>query len=118
MGTELVQLRSFYADPGFVLLATSGGAATGCIALRSLEPGVGEVRRLFVAPTGRSEGLGRRLMLGVIDEARARGFDRLVLNTLPTMTHAGRLYDALGFVPVDPYVQDPTDGVMYFGREL
>ena len=118
MGAELVQLRSFYAEPGFVLLARSDGAATGCVALRPLEPTVAEVRRLFVAPAGRSQGLGRRLMGRLVDEARARGFARLVLNTLPTMTHAGRLYRDLGFAPVDAYVPDPVEGVLFFGRDL
>ena len=118
MSTELVQLRSFYADPGFVLLARGEDGATGCVALRVLEPGTGEVRRLYVAPAGRSRGLGRRLVVRLIEEARARGVERLVLQTLPTMTHAERLYRDLGFTPVDPYVPDPTEGVLSFGTEL
>ena len=110
MSVELVQLHSFYAPPGLLLLARTGDAATGCVGLRALDGAVGEVRRLFVRPAGRSSGIARQLMNRLILEARAARMRRLVLNTLPTMTHALALYASYGFVTTEPYVEEPTDG--------
>lgn len=118
MQTELVELRSFYAPPGLVLLATSDDEPVGCIALRALAPGEGELRRLYVSETIRSSGLGRRLVGQLLDMARSAGLHRLVLNTLPTMVHARALYADLGFTEVDPYVDDPTAGVHYLALDL
>jgi putative acetyltransferase len=117
MKTELVQLRTFYAAPGFALLAHDEGPA-GCVAFRSLGGNDGEIRRLFVSPNQRTAGLGRRLVTRLIEQAKADGFQRLFLNTLPTMTHAIALYESLGFIPTDCYVGDPTEGILYFSLVL
>ena len=118
MSAELVQLRSFYGPPGLLLLARTGDAAAGCVGLRALDGAVGEVRRLFVRPARRSSGIARRLMDRLILEARAARLRRLVLNTLPTMTQARALYASYGFEPTEPYVEVPTDGVVYLSLDL
>ena len=119
MSTELVQLRSVYAEPGFLLLATdSEERSVGCVGVRSLGDGGGELRRLFVDGPGRSAGLGRALSVTALEACRERGLSRVVLNTLPTMVHALELYEQLGFAPIDPYVADPTAGVLYFELNL
>ena len=117
MGSELVQLASFYAAPSLVLLARVDGAAAGCVALRVLDRHRGEVRRLYVLPQLRSSGLGRRLMDRLLVEARDRRLGQVVLTTLPTMTHAGALYRQYGFLPIEPYA-NPTDGVLSYGLDL
>jgi putative acetyltransferase len=118
MSAELVQLGSFYTEPGFVLVARINDRPVGCVALRDHGGGLGEVRRLFVTPDGRSAGLGRALMAGLVGQARSNGFGRLVLNTLPTMTHASGLYADLGFAVIEPYVAEATPGVLFYGRDL
>lgn len=118
MTAELVQLRSFYAAPGFLLLAHEDGETVGCVGLRTLGASRGEVRRLFVRPEHRGGGLGRRLLNRTSELARAHSFRQLVLNTLPTMTAARALYDADGFEPIDPYTADPVEGVQFLGRDL
>jgi putative acetyltransferase len=117
MKTELVQLRTFYAAPGFSLLAQDP-EPLGCVAFRSLKNNVGEIRRLFVSPNQRTGGLGRRLVARLIEQARADGFQRLFLNTLPTMTHAIALYESIGFTPTDCYADDPIEGILYFSLVL
>jgi putative acetyltransferase len=117
MKTELVQLRTFYAAPGFALLAQDNNPR-GCVAFRSLGGNDGEIRRLFVSPNQRTGGLGRRLVIRLIEQAKADGFQRLFLNTLPTMTHAIALYESLGFTPADCYAGDPTEGILYFSLVL
>jgi ribosomal protein S18 acetylase RimI-like enzyme len=115
----MVQLRSFYEAPGFLLLARDGaGGPAGCVGLRVLSHGVGEVRRLFVRPGSRTAGLGRALTATLIDRAGSLRLRRLVLNTLPTMVQAIGLYRSLGFAPCAPYVDDPTDGVLFFELAL
>lgn len=110
-----MQLHSVYAAPGVVLLASDEHARpVGCVGLRDLGDGVAEVRRLFVAPRGRGSGWGRRLMEGLIERAHAGGLERLVLTTLPTMSDALALYQSLGFVACEPYVENPTAGVLCF----
>ena len=119
MSTELVELRSFYADPGFLLLARDhDGDPIGCVGIRALDATTGEVRRLFVRPAHRSAGQGRRLLTEATTLAQERGFTRLVLNTLSSMTSAQKLYADDGYLPVAPYVAEPVTGVHYFGLNI
>lgn len=113
-----MQLRSFYAHPSRILLALDDdGAPVGVVALLVTDD-VGEIRRLYIAPQQRTTGLGRRLVELLIAQASALGLVRLVLSTLPTMVHAQTLYRSLGFVDAEAYVDEPTDGVLYFQRQL
>lgn len=118
MTTELVQLRSYYAEPGFLLLARVDEEPAACVGVRALTPSTGELRRLFVRPEHRTRGLGRCLLEQATGRARDNGFQRLVLSTLPTMQAARHLYDGDGYVPVDAYLAQPVDGVQYLGRGL
>ena len=123
MANELVQLVDIYSSPGFLLLATDeSDTRLGCVGLKDL--GVingrttGEIRRLFVRQTGRTAGLGRSLLLDLIDRSKEAGFDRLVLNTLPTMVEAQGLYSKLGFEPCDPYVESPLEETIYLALDF
>src|SRR5699024_6863511 len=118
MSTELGQLRTFYAAPGFLLLARRHGEPAGCVGVRSIDAATGEIRRLFVHPGQRGGGLGRHLLTEAHVRARAGGFNRLVLNTLPPMTSARKLYDADGYAPIEPYTDDPADAVLHLGLPL
>lgn len=118
MSAELVELRSFYAFPGFILLARQDGEPVGCVAVRSMSPSAGELRRLYVRPGQRSSGLGRRLLTTASGLAAKRGMGRLVLTTLSSMVAARSLYDSEGFHPVQPYVDDPEEGLQFLGRDL
>jgi ribosomal protein S18 acetylase RimI-like enzyme len=61
------------------------------------DPREAEVRALAVAPQAQGQGVGRALMLAVIDRTRAAGTRRLLLSTQPTMKAAQALYLSLGF---------------------
>jgi putative acetyltransferase len=116
---ELAELPGAYAPPaGRLLLGEIDGAAAGCVALRPLEPGIGEVKRLYLRPAYRGRGLGRRLAETVVAEARAVGYRTLRLDTLARLTEANALYGSLGFRPIPPYYHNPTEGVLYYELDL
>ena len=116
---ELATLPGRYAPPrGWLLLARDGAHAAGCVALRPLEDGACEMKRLFVRPAYRGRGLGRLLAARIVREATALGYALMRLDTLDTLDEAMRLYRSLGFWRRPPYYANPLPGVVYWERTL
>ncbi len=116
---ECASLPGAYAPPrGRLLLAEVDGHDVGCIALRPLDASTAEMKRLYVRPAWRATGLGRRLATTVIAEAAASGYQRLRLDTLPSMRAAIAMYRALGFHEIDPYYANPVPGALFLERAL
>ena len=116
---EVESLPGEYSPPrGVLLLAKEEGEFIGCAALRRLEPGVCEIKRLYVAPAGRGHGLGLKLAEAIIVRACEIGYKRMRLDTLKSMTEARELYSSLGFKSIKPYCDNPLPGAEFYELEL
>ncbi len=95
-----------YRPPqGIFLIARSQTEVLGCVSLKSVDPTLGEVKRLWVAPAARGQGLARRLMSEVETFACASGLTRLRLDTNNALTEALALYRATGWEPTTPFTK-------------
>ena len=112
---ELAELPGGYAPPsGRLLLAEEGNEVMGCVALRKIADGVGEMKRLYVRPAFRGRGLGRTLTEKLIAEAVLIGYTSMRLDTLPgKMDQAIAMYRSLGFQEIAPYYKNPVAGATF-----
>jgi putative acetyltransferase len=117
---ELAGLPGDYAPPeGRLLLTECDGQLAGCVALHKLEPGVCEMKRLYLRPQFRGKGLGRALAEEIIAEARQIGYRHMRLDTVePVMKDALAMYRKLGFQQIAPYRANPIAGAMYMELQL
>lgn len=119
IGALNAELSGLYAEPGAnhfnldpsevsggrgaFLIVCRNGVPVGCGALRLLDAETAELKRMYVSPTVRGTGLGRRLVAALEAEALARGVRRLVLETGTRQTAALALYRSTGFQPIPLY---------------
>ena len=117
---ELAGLPGDYASPdGRLLLADCENQLAGCVALHRLEPGICEMKRLYLRPQFRGKRLGRALADSIIVEARQIGYQRMRLDTVePVMKDAVAMYRKIGFREIAPYCQNPIAGALYMELQL
>ncbi len=111
---EVDSLPGPYAPPnGALLIAVAPDQLAACVALRQLSPTSCEMKRLYVRPAFRRQGLGRDLTHHIIAHARTLGYQTLHLDTLPEMTAAITLYRNLGFLPILRYGDNPPNALCF-----
>ena len=116
---EFADLPGKYAPPdGRLLLATEGERVLGCVALRKVEDGICEMKRLYVRPEGRGKALGRQLADAIVREAREAGYSEIRLDVLPEFEAAQHVYRAMGFVEAAPITHNPVPGAAFLGLDL
>jgi GNAT superfamily N-acetyltransferase len=117
--SELAQLPGKYGPPeGRLYLAFEGEQPVGCAGFRKIEAGVCELKRLYVTPVFRGQGIGRQLAIQAVNEAYEIGYQRMRLDTLPSMGRAQELYRTLGFKPIAPYTNNPVEGALFLELRL
>ena len=116
---EVASLPGAYAPPrGALFIAFDTERPAGCVAMRPLGDDVCEMKRLYLRASLRGRGAGRALAQRVIDHARAAGYRRMRLDSLPSMNEAIALYETLGFTRIPPYYPSPVAGTVYMERSL
>ncbi len=118
---EMALLPGAYAEPqGRLFFAEVDGRPAGCVGVRPLpdSEGLCEMKRLYVAPEARGQGVGATLAMAAIKAAKEIGYKKLMLDTLPNMRMAVKLYRELGFTEAPAYYQTPIEGTMFLTLDL
>ncbi len=101
----ITQVDEFAPPQGRLLLGEYGNKIAGCACLRNIGKNVGEVKRMYVRPEFQRNGIGRSLLLAIINEASHIGYAKLRLDTAPFTEAALSLYRSLGFYNIEPYFE-------------
>ncbi|WP_374476369.1 carbonate dehydratase [Zoogloea sp.] len=116
---EMASLPGAYSPPtGRLFFAELDGRPAGCIGIRAATEGVCEMKRLYVEPESRGSGVGRELALAAIKAAKSLGYRKVMLDTLPAMRIAVKLYRELGFKEAPAYYPTPVEGTMFLALDL
>lgn len=116
---ELKTLDRVYGSPGGVfLLLRQGDRIAGCVAIRDLGGGICEMKRLFLRPGFRGNGLGRKCAEQIVRTAREMGYRAMRLDTLPAMHSAIALYRSMGFTEITAYTENPCEGALFMELAL
>jgi len=116
---ELGHLREKYGLPdGRLYLARCDGQPAGCIGLRKLSRENCEMKRLYVRPRFRGQHIGNLLVERVIADAGAIGYAHMLLDTLPFLQGALRLYRRHGFYEIPKYNNSPMSASIYMRLDL
>ncbi|MDN3024509.1 bifunctional helix-turn-helix transcriptional regulator/GNAT family N-acetyltransferase [Streptomyces sp. S.PB5] len=102
---DLVSPEEVSGDTGAFFVAYEEGRPVGCGALRRLEPGIGEIRHVWVHPDARRLGLARRLLTALEQAASERDFDVVRLDTHAVLTEAQAMYRACGYAEIPAYAE-------------
>lgn len=103
---ELRELPGYFSPPGGALLvAEEDGDIAGCVALRELENGACEMKRMFVSSEFHGRGVGQELARAIIERAKELGYSKMMLDTGPAQREAQGLYRRLGFKDAEPYYE-------------
>jgi carbonic anhydrase len=121
-GEEMATLPGAYSPPqGRLFFAEIDGRPAGCVGVRPMtegSEGMCEMKRLYVDPSARGRGVGHQLALAGIRAAKAIGYRKVVVDTLPAMRMAVKLYRELGFLEAPAYYKTPIEGEMFLALDL
>ncbi|BCJ34411.1 hypothetical protein Athai_19140 [Actinocatenispora thailandica] len=96
------------ADGSMIVCCADDGTPLGCLAVRTIAPGIAELKRMYLRPAGRGTGLGGRLLAVAEDAARDLGCHTMRLDTAAPLTEALRLYRRHGYREIARYNDNPS----------
>ena len=116
---ELSIINIMYGIPtGCLLLVYDADQAIACAAYRKIEDGICELKRMYIKPKYRKQGIGQKLVDMLLQRAKQNGYTLMRLDTLDSMIPAITLYHNNGFYDIDAYYHNPNEGVVYMEKEL
>jgi GNAT superfamily N-acetyltransferase len=116
---ECSSLPDVYRPPGAFLIAGLAGQPAGCAGLSALPAGrTAEVRRLYVRPAHRGNGIARTLMSHAHHHAARHGMTRLILDVLPARTAVISFYRRLGYTETEPFGPESPVPMIYMQRAV
>ncbi len=119
---DLASIAKFQPPGGRIYLAFVDNVAVGIACMQRIGPVTAEVKRMFVRPSSRREGLGRAMLERVLEAARADGYWSIRLDSPDFMTAAHALYRSSGFVDIKPYpeseIPDDYKGYWVFMEKI
>ena len=116
---ELNIINSMYGSPtGCLLLVYEANQAIGCAAYRKIGDAICELKRMYIKPNYRKQGIGQKLVDILSQKAKQNGYDIMRLDTLDTMLPAISLYRNNGFYSIPAYYHNPNEGVVYMEKQL
>src|SRR4030042_4041 len=105
---EIAELPGEYAPPNGRLYITYWNKnVAGCIALRSIDQDICEMKRMYVRPEHQGKGIGVALAQLIINDARVIGYHKMRLDTISSMKTARYIYEKLGFKEIEAYRFNP-----------
>ena len=116
---EMASLSTMYGHPaGCLLLARREGQYIGAVGLRELEPGIAEMKRMFVFPEHHGSGAGMALIEAFIAKAKELGYLSIKLDSVRSLGKALALYRKFGFVETEPYRYNPFPDAVFMERPV
>ncbi len=118
---EFNNLEAVYAEAGkwkLIVIEEPSQKIAGCVGVRTLSPGVAEMKRLYVIPSHRGLHLGKRLAEEIILLTQKNHYTRMVLDTMLEMKDAQRLYEKLGFRVAGPYDHQDLSKLICYEKDL
>ena len=116
---ELENLEHKYGEPeGRLYIALNGGKAAGCIGLKRMDSDTCELKRMYVRPEFRCQGLAEYLSRIILSDAKVAGYKHIQLDTLPFLQTAQRLYRRIGFYEIEKYNDSPMENATYMRYDV
>lgn len=119
-GCHVLDLASLRTPEITFWCAWEGEELMGCGALKALDDATGEIKSMRTAANYRGRGVASRILDTIVEEAKRRGYEQLVLETgsMEAFRPARELYLGYGFdfcPPFEPYVEHPESVFMRYG---
>jgi len=111
---EIDNLNEKYAMPnGRLYISYLDNRVAGCIALKPISAAQCEMKRLYVRPQFRGNGIAQALVEIIINDAKKIGYQCMLLDTFPALKNAIRLYEKMGFYRIPPYNNSPVNDTVF-----